>query len=96
MGRIHIGTAGRERRQKNRRLHKDCSPPVKENLRRHKIDKAKLLDTMTDLSYRMNQLVQTMYQAGFTDDDIQWAVEEGAKEYRVMMGEDIIEDGYLI
>ena len=51
---------------------------------------------MTDLSYRMNQLVQTMYQAGFTDDDIQWAVEEGAKEYRVMMGEDIIEDGYLI
>ncbi len=60
------------------------------------MDKAKLLDTMTDLSYRMNQLVQTMYQAGFTDDDIQWAVEEGAKEYRVMMGEDIIEDGYLI
>lgn len=60
------------------------------------MDKAKLLDTMTDLSYRMNQLVQTMYQAGFTDDDIQWAVEEGAKEYRVMMGEDIIEDVYLI
>lgn len=60
------------------------------------MDKAKLLDSMTDLSYRMSQLVQTMYKAGFTDDDIQWAVEEGAKEYRIMMGEDIIEDGYLI
>ena len=60
------------------------------------MDKAQLLDTMTDLSYRMNQLVQTMYRAGFTDDDIQWAVEEGAKEYRIMMGEDVIQDGYLV
>lgn len=60
------------------------------------MDQAKLLDTMTDLSYRMNQLVQTMYRAGFTDDDIQWAVEEGAEEYRIMMGEDTIGDGYLV
>ena len=56
------------------------------------MDKAKLLDTMSDLSYRMNQLVQAMYQAGFTDDDIQWAVEKGAKEYRIMMGEEPDED----
>ena len=52
------------------------------------MDKAKLLETMADISYRMNQLVQVMYRAGFTDDDIQWAVEEGAKEYRIMIGEE--------
>lgn len=48
------------------------------------MDETKLSNAMIDLSYRMNKLVQSMYQAGFTDDDIQWAVEEGAKEYRIM------------
>lgn len=52
------------------------------------MDRETLLDAMTDLSYRMNKLVQEMYKAGFTDDDIQWAVEVGAKEYRAMTGED--------
>lgn len=47
-----------------------------------------MLATVRDLTFRMNKLVREMYQAGFTDDDIQCAVDDGAQEYRIMMGEE--------
>lgn len=52
------------------------------------MSKDEMLDTVRDLTYRMNKLVREMYAAGFTDDDIQCAVDDGAQEYRIMMGED--------
>lgn len=52
------------------------------------MSKDEMLDSIKDLTYRMNKLVQEMYQAGFTDDDIQCAVDDSAHEYRIMMGEE--------
>lgn len=50
------------------------------------MSKDEMLDSVKDLTFRMNKLVREMYAAGFTDDDIQYAVDEGAQEYRIMMG----------
>lgn len=52
------------------------------------MSKDEMLDSIKDLTYRMNKLVQEMYQTGFTDDDIQCVVDDGAQEYRIMMGEE--------
>lgn len=51
------------------------------------MSKDEMLDRIKDLTFRMNKLVVEMYQAGFTDDDIQCAVDAGANEYRIMTGE---------
>lgn len=52
------------------------------------MNKEELFHKMTDLSYRMNCLVHDMYEAGFTEDDVLCAVDDGSKEYRVMKGEE--------
>lgn len=52
------------------------------------MSKEEILDKIADLSYRMNWLVHDMYEAGYTDDDIQCAVDDGAREYRIMLGDE--------
>ena len=52
------------------------------------MDKAKSLDRIRDLSFKMAQLAEEMYKAGCTYDDVQQAVKVGAKEYRILIGEE--------
>lgn len=52
------------------------------------MDKAKSLDRIRDLSFQMSSLAEEMYKAGCTYDDVQRAVEDGAREYRILIGEE--------
>ena len=52
------------------------------------MDKAKSLDRIRDLSFKMAQLAEEMYKAGCTYDDVQQAVEDGTREYRILIGEE--------
>lgn len=52
------------------------------------MDKVKSLDRMCDLCFQMARLAEEMYKAGYTYDDVQRAVEDGAKEYRILIGEE--------
>ena len=52
------------------------------------MDKVKSLDRIRDLSFQMARLAEEMYKSGCTYDDVQQAVEDGAREYRILIGEE--------
>ena len=52
------------------------------------MSKEEMLHNMADLIYRMNWLIHDMYEAGFTEDDILCAVDDGTREYLIMKGDE--------
>ena len=52
------------------------------------MDRVKSLDRIRDLSFQMARLAEEMYKAGCTYDDVQQAVEDGTREYRILIGEE--------
>lgn len=52
------------------------------------MNKAELLDRMKDLSFKITKLANDMQKAGIDQIDIMAASEEGAEEYRILIGEE--------